>query len=100
MFERTLQRMQERVCARLYFVTLHAREDLDEDELTIFDVEQGIQTGEIVARYRDHVTVGYQYLIEGRTVAGDPIVVVGKLSSRGALVLVTVSRTEKAGRQV
>ena len=99
MFDRTLIRMQERVRTRRYLVTLHAQEDLEDDELSILDVETCIQTGEIVARYRDHVTVGYRYLVEGQTSAGDPIVVVGKLSTRGTLAIVTVSRIERAGKK-
>ena len=97
MFDRALKRMQERVSRRQYLVTLHAREDMEDDELSVFDIEQCLQTGEIVARYRDHVTVGYRYLVDGHTSAGDPIVVVGKLSAGGALVIVTVNRIEGAG---
>jgi len=89
--------MQEGVGTRQYLVTLHAQEDMDDDELSILDVEQGIQTGKVVARYRDHVTVGYRYLVEGQTMAGDPIVVMGKLSATGPLVIVTVYRIEGAG---
>jgi hypothetical protein len=92
--------MQERVRARQYLVTLHATEEMDDDDLSIVDVETCIQANQIVARYRDHVTVGYRYLVEGQTIAGDPIVVVGKLSAGGTLVIVTVYRIEKAGRKV
>ena len=98
-FDRTLKRMQERVRTHQYLVTLHAEEDMAEDGLSIFDVEQSIQTGAIVARYRDHVTVGYRYLVEGQTIAGHPIIVVGKLSTGGTLVIVTVYRIEGAGRK-
>ena len=97
MFDRTLKRMQERVRTRQYLVTLHAEEDMDDDELSVLDVEHCIQTGEIVARYRDHVTVGYRYLVEGQAIAGDPIVVVGKLSASGTLAIVTVNRIEGVG---
>ena len=99
MFDRSLKRMQERVCTHQYLITLHAQEDMDDDELSIFDVEQCIQAGEVVARYRDHVTVGYRYLVEGQTIAGDTIVVVGKLSASGTLSIVTVYRIEGASRK-
>jgi hypothetical protein len=84
--------MRERVHARQYVMTLHAEEEMDDDELSIFDIERSIMMGEIAARHRDHVTIGYRYLVEGQTIAGDPIVVVGKLSSTRTLVIVTVYR--------
>ena len=75
-------------------------EEMDDDDLSIVDVEACIHTGTIVARYRDHVTVGYRYLVEGQTSAGDPSVVVGKLSAGGTLVIVNANRIEGAGRKV
>ena len=37
-------------------MTLHAEEEMDDDGLTIFDVECAILTGEIVQRQKDHGT--------------------------------------------
>jgi hypothetical protein len=40
--------MRERVRTRQYVMTLYAEEEMDGDGLTIFDVERGILTGEII----------------------------------------------------
>ena len=60
------------------------------DGLTIFDVERGLLTGEIVERQKDKVTGECKYLVEGRTIEGDVVVVVNKLSPTGKLVIITV----------
>jgi uroporphyrinogen-III decarboxylase len=44
-FKRILKRMREKIRKRQYVMTLHAAEEMDNDELTIYDVERGIRTG-------------------------------------------------------
>ncbi len=65
---------------------------MSDDELTIFDVERGILTGEIVERQKDIQTGEWKYLVKGKTVADDDIIVVGKISLTGKLVIITVYR--------
>ena len=48
MFERLLKRMREKIRTRQYIMTVHAEEEMDEDDLTIFDIEHCILTGEII----------------------------------------------------
>ncbi len=90
MYGRLLNRMREKVRTRQYVMTLHAEEEMDDDELSIFDVERGILAGEIVERQQDRVMGEWKYLVEGETVAGNPVVVVAKLSVTGKLVIITV----------
>jgi hypothetical protein len=90
MYARILKRMQEKIRTRQYVMPLHAEEEMDDDELSIFDVERGILAGQIVERQTDHVTGEWKYLIEGETGSGDPVVVVAKLSITGKLVIITV----------
>jgi hypothetical protein len=71
-------------------MTLHAEEEMDDDGLSIFDVERGILAGQIIGRQTNHVTGEWKYLIEGETVTADPVVVVVKLSVTGKLVIITV----------
>jgi hypothetical protein len=52
-FQRVLKQMRDKVRNRQYVMTLHAEEEMSDDELTIFDVERGILTGEIVERQKD-----------------------------------------------
>ncbi len=41
-YDRILKRMREKVRTRQYVMTLHAEEEIDNDGLTVFDVERGI----------------------------------------------------------
>jgi len=90
MYDRILKRMQERIRTRQYVMTLHAEEEMDADNLSIFDIERGILTGRIVERQKDRVTAEWKYVVEGKTLAGDSVVVVAKLSITGKLVIITV----------
>jgi hypothetical protein len=87
--------MREKVRRRLYVMTTHAEEEMDNDGLTIFDVESVILTGEIVERQRDRRTREPKYLIRGETVSGArTAVVVGKFSPTDKLVILTVYADE------
>ncbi len=90
MYDRILKQMREKVRTRQYVMTLHAEEEMDEDGLTIFDVERGILTGEIIERQKDHDTSEWKYLLQGQSVVGNQIVVVTKLSPTEKLVIITV----------
>ena len=56
MFDRILRRIQQKVRALEYVMSIHAEEEMDDDELTIFDVEHILLTGEIVERQKDYRT--------------------------------------------
>ena len=72
-------------------MTLHAEEEMDDDELTIFDVESVILTGVIVEQQRDRKSKERKYLVRGHTVAGNVIaVVVSKIGPTDKLVILTV----------
>jgi hypothetical protein len=88
--ERILKQMREKIHTRQYVMTLHAEEEMDEDGLTIFDVERGVLTGEIAERQKDHDTGEWKYLVQGQTVVGKSVVVVTKLSPTEKLVILTV----------
>lgn len=63
---------------------------MSNDGLTIYDVERGILTGEILERQKDKVTAEWKYCIRGKTVSDDVIEVIAKLSRTGKLVIITV----------
>jgi hypothetical protein len=72
-------------------MTIHADEEMDDDELTIFDVENVILTGEIVERQKDRKTGEAKYLVGGNTLNGAEIViVVTKFGFGGKLIILTV----------
>ena len=67
-----------------------AEEEMDGDDLSIFDVEQAILTGQIVERQKDAETGEWKYVIKWQSVEGSDVFVVSKLSSTGHLVIITV----------
>ncbi len=90
MFKRILKRMREKVRRREYVVTHHARKEMNDDDLTIYDVERGILTGEILERQQDKVTAEWKYRIRGETVEGDEVEIIAKRSPTSKLVIITV----------
>lgn len=92
MYERNLQQMREKIRTRQYVMTLHAEEEMDEDELSIFDVESVILTGKIIERQKDMESFEWKYIIEGETIEGSSACIVGKISVTSKLVIITVYR--------
>ncbi len=91
MYARILKRMRDKVRTRQYVMTVHAEEEMDDDGLTIFDVESGILTGTIIERQKDSTTKEWKYLVRGQTVDGnETITVASKLGHTGKLVILTV----------
>jgi hypothetical protein len=90
MFERILKRMREKIRKRQYVMTLHAEEEMNNDDLTIYDVERGILTGEILERQKDRDIAEWKYRSRGKTVEGGEVEIIAKLSPTGKLVIITV----------
>lgn len=91
MYDRELRRMHEKVRLRQYVITVHADEEMDDDGLTIFDVENAILTGKIVERRKDRETNEPKYLVCGQTIDGmNILVVVTKFGLVNNLIIITV----------
>ena len=92
MFDRILKRMRELVRTRRYVMTVHAEDEMDSDRLTIYDVENAVLAGQIVARQKDRASAEWKYLVSGQSLAGDSVIVVAKFGPTGKLVFITVFR--------
>ncbi|MFQ5824886.1 MAG: DUF4258 domain-containing protein [bacterium] len=90
MFKRILIRMREKVRRNEYVVTFHARKEMNDENITVFDVESGIFTGEILERQKDQITAEWKYRVKGKTIADGEIELIAKLSPTGKLVIITV----------
>ena len=90
MYDRILKRLRTKVLAKKYVMSIHAEEEMNDDELTIFDVEHGILTGQIIERQKDQHTNEWKFLVSGRTLTNSEVVIVTKLSPTGKLVIITV----------
>ncbi|NOT24274.1 MAG: DUF4258 domain-containing protein [Nitrospiraceae bacterium] len=71
-------------------MTVHAEEEMTEDDFTIYDIERGILTGRILERQKDSTSDESKYRVRGKTITGDPIELLTKLSPTGKLVIITV----------
>ena len=92
MYEHILQRFRDRILRREYVVTVHAEEEMDEDGLSVLDLESAVLNDEILERQRDPVTREWKYVVKGTGLDGTSAGVVGKLSFTGHLVIITVYR--------
>ena len=90
MFPRIQRRMRENIRTRQYVITLHAAEEMDEDGLTVYDVERVILTGAVQERQRDRVTAEWKYRVRGEAFDDSAVEVIAKLGLTGKLVIITV----------
>lgn len=94
MYPRILTKLRD--CSResRYVVSLHADEEMDEDNLSIFDIERTILTGEIVERQKDNETGEWKYVVKGNTLGDRRAVVVTKFGATGQALIITVFEDE------
>ncbi|MCG8351994.1 MAG: DUF4258 domain-containing protein [Chloroflexales bacterium] len=90
MFEAILRHIQAKIRMLDYVVTVHADEEMDDDGLSILDVEQVILMGQIVERQRDQQTGEWKYVLNGQTDDQLNVIVVAKLSPTDTVVIITV----------
>lgn len=90
MFDRILKSIRRLVLQRHYVVTVHAADELDADDLTVYDLERVVLTGAIVEKQRDRETSESKYRISGRTIDGSAAETVVRISMAQKVVFVTV----------
>ena len=73
-----------------YVVTTHAADELEDDNLSILDLENIVLTGEIIEHQRDRSTREVKYVIQGSTLEGIAGEVVAKVGPTGKLIVITV----------
>ena len=92
--DKILTRLKECVRENNYIMTLHAEEEMDEDGLSIFDIEHAVLTGAIIEKQKDHESGEWKYLLHGKGINNDLVNVAVKISHTGKLVIITVFRDE------
>jgi hypothetical protein len=92
-WDKELRKIQDRVRNGKVVVTIHAEEEMDNDALSLDDVENAILEGTIAERQEDLVTKGWKYVIQGKDLAGGSVEVVAKIGGTGKAVIITVYRT-------
>lgn len=89
MFDKILTEMRNKIRNSEYIMPLHGDEEMNEDSLSIYDVEHCILTGKILERQRDKVTTEWKYCINGKSLSDSEVEIVAKLSPTGKLVIIT-----------
>lgn len=82
--------MRDKIRKLEYIMTIHADDEMNDDCLTISDVERCILTGRILERQKDKDTAEWKYRINGRTLSDNEVGIVAKISPTGKLVIITV----------
>jgi hypothetical protein len=90
MFGRILKEMREKIRRLEYIVSIHADEEMNDDYLTVFDVERCILTGKILEKQKDKATAEWKYRIQGNSLSGEAVEVIAKISPTGKMVIITV----------
>jgi hypothetical protein len=86
----TINRLRNLIRSLNYAVSIHAAEELEDDNLTILDFENLILTGAIVERQRDRQTREVKYIVRGTTLSAIPAETVVKIAPDGNLFALTV----------
>jgi Domain of unknown function (DUF4258) len=87
---RTIDRIREKIRLQQYDMTVHAMEEMAEDNLDILDIEHGIFNGR-VARSQKGDPRGIKYVVEGFAVDGQtPVGIVGRFTTNGRYLIITV----------
>ena len=90
MAQPTIRQLRDLVRKLDYVVSTHAAEELEDDDLSIFDLESIILTGRIADRQRDVHTNEIKYLVSGVTLGGKRAQTVAKVGVSRKLVVITV----------
>jgi hypothetical protein len=72
-----------------YVVSTHAAEELEDDDLTILDLENIILSGTITERQRDLRTRETKYVVSGVTLDGSQAQTVAKIGFTGKRTVIT-----------
>lgn len=90
MAQMTIAQLRHLVRKLAYVVSTHAADELDDDHLSILDLENVVLTGEIIERQRDRATREVKYVIQGATLGGASAEAVAKVGRTGTLFFITV----------
>ena len=90
MAQATIVRFRQLIRTLSYVVSTHAAEELEDDNLSILDLENVVLTGQVQQRQRDGQTSEVKYVIAGNTLDGSLAEAVVKVGFGGKLVIITV----------
>lgn len=92
MFEDILKLMRECVRNDQTELTRHAYDEMNDDDLFAFDLEQCVLTGSITERQWNDDFQDWKYMIHGLSADGEQIATVAKLAEQQKIVFITTFR--------
>ena len=92
---RLIERIRRKILFRDYDLTIHAIEEMAEDDLDIFDIEHAVLHGEITRRDKRDPR-GIKYTIQGLSSDGEKLVgIVGRFHGTAHFLIITVYDIKK-----
>lgn len=87
---RLIDRIREKIRLREYDMTVHAMEEMAEDDLDILDVEEAVLAGRVVRTDR-RGPQGTKYIVQGLALDHETFVgIVGRFTSTNRFLIITV----------
>ena len=86
----TIAHLRHLIRTLSYVVSTHAADELEDDNLSILDLENIILTGQIIDRQRDAQTREVKCVVAGLRLDGSAAEAVVKVGSTGKLIVITV----------
>lgn len=86
----TLNHFRHLIRTLNYVVSTHAAEELEDDNLSVLDLENVVLTGQIIERQRDTETREVKYVVAGTTLEGAAAQAVVKVGPTGRLIVITI----------
>jgi uncharacterized protein DUF4258 len=86
----SITRIRDLIRSLNYVVSLHAAEELEDENLSILDLESIVLTGRVVERQKDRKTREAKVVIRGDTLDGHQAETVVKVGVAGTLYVITV----------
>ena len=87
-----LKQLRSLIRKRQYIITIHALEEMDEDDVLAEDIENAILTGEIIERQMDRATKERKNVLTGTDCSGETVNVVLKVGPTSKAVIIIVYR--------
>ena len=90
MAQTTIRQLRRLIRTLNYVVSTHAAEALEDENLSILDLENVLLSGQITGRQRDAQTREVKCLVAGFTLDGSLAEAVVKIGFTGKLVVITI----------
>jgi hypothetical protein len=92
---RLIDRIREKIRQRQYDMTVHAMEEMAEDDLDILDIEHAILNGQVRNTNKEDPR-GISYTVEGLALDSDKhVAVVGRFQTTERFLIITVYEIHK-----